>query len=238
MIAGPLTMASATMEMLADIPVLQSLDPDICKQLAESGTIMQCQPGEILFNYGDYLTGLYALASGYVKLYRGSGERVQILALLRKGDCLGTEALTNLAQSSYTAAALTPAEVLFLPAETMRQLMVDYPQVRVMILQLTTERLRQFATLVHNLAFRDVTARLAKLLVTRAEDDGIMTVDGIRVPRLMTQSELATMVGTGREVVQRTFKKLQQQQIIEVSRKEILIRDLDKLRVIADEEAR
>jgi len=231
-------MDTVTMEMLAAVPVFQSLDANIYRKLVDSGEIIRCQPGEILYSYGDNLTGLYALASGYVKLYRGSSGRVQILALLRNGDCFGTEALTNLAQSSYTAAALTTAEVLFLPAETMRQLMVDYPQVRVMILQLTTERLRQFATLVHNLAFRDVTARLAKVLIMRAEEDGIMSPDGIRVPRLMTQSELATMVGTGREVVQRTFKKLQQQQIIEVSRKEILIRDIDKLRSIADEEAR
>jgi CRP-like cAMP-binding protein len=231
-------MSTVTVEMLTSIPVFQSLGAEVYRQLVSNAEIIPCQPGEILYSFGDRLTGLYTLVSGYVKLYRGTDERVQILALLRHGDCFGTEALTNLTESSYSAAALTSAEVLFLPAETMRQLMVVYPQVRVLILQLTTERLRQFAALVHSLAFRDVTARLARVLVVRAEQDGIMTLDGIRVHRLMTQSELATMVGTGREVVQRTFKKLQQQGIIEVSRKEILIRDMDKLRVIADEESR
>lgn len=116
--------------------------------------------------------------------------------------------------------------------------MEQYPQFRVILLQLVTERLRQFATLVHNLAFRDVAARLATILVTRAVQDGMTIPDGIVFPRLMTQGELATMVGTAREVVQRTFKKFEKSGIIRVSRKEIHILDLDMLKEIAEEETR
>lgn len=226
------------MNTLGQIPFLHDLDIPIGERLLETGTILECQPDEVLYHYEDKLSGMYALVSGHVKLYRESGSRIQILALLRQGDCFGTEALSEPTNSSYTAATLTEAQILFLPKETLRQLMIEHPQVRIAILQLATDRLRQFASLVHNLAFRDVMARLATIILMRADMDGTKQADGIHVPRLMTQSEIATMVGTGREVVLRTFKKLEKQQIIQVSRKEIIITNIDKLREIAEEENR
>lgn len=226
------------MDTLTQIPVLHDLGAQIGQRLIENGTLIECKPDEILYRYGDELTGMYALASGHVKLYRESGSRIQILALLRQGDCFGTECLSEPTHSSYTAATLTAAKILFFPKETLRQLMIEHPTVRVAFLHLATDRLRQFANLVHNLAFRDVTARLATIILMRAEMDGVEQADGIHVPRLMTQSEIATMAGTGREVVQRTFKKLENQQIIQVSRQEIVILDLDHLREIAQEENR
>jgi|GEM_PF-1158527 len=231
-------MTDVSMKILEQVPILHQLGEQICQLLLANTSILEFKSNEIIYNHGEMLQGLYALTSGHVKLYRESGERVQILALLRQGDCFGTEALSDDPQSSYIAASLKHAKVLFIPKDTINQLMVHHPQVRVAILQLTTSRLKQFATLVHNLAFRDVTARLATVILMRVEEDGVQRLDGIHVPRLMTQSELATMVGTGREVVLRIFKKLEAQNIIRVSRKEILVLDSDKLHQIAEEENR
>lgn len=229
---------STSIEMLAQIPIFQTLQPAMLQQLSEAGNLIQRQSKNILYTRGDSLTDLYILVSGHVKLYRQSGDRIQILALLRSGDCFGTEALSDNLASSYSVAAVTDATLILIPADTMRQLMEQYPQFRVILFQLVTGRLRQFATLVHNLAFRDVSARLATILVTRAEQDGRPTPDGISFPRLMTQGELATMVGTAREVIQRTFKKFEKSGIIGVSRKEIRILNLDALKQIAEEETR
>lgn len=231
-------MTDVTMKTLAKIPVLAQLGTSVCQRLIENTSLLDFKSGEVIYDYGESLDGMYALVSGHVKLYRESGDRVQILALLRQGDCFGTEALSDVPASSYIAASLKKTQILYIPKTTIKQLMLDYPQVRVAILQLTTDRLRQFATLVHNLAFRDVTARLATVILVRAEEDGTLADDGIRVARLMTQSELATMVGTGREVILRMFKKLEAQNIIRVSRKEIIILDMKQLRAIAQEENR
>lgn len=231
-------MTIVSMKILEQIPVLSQLGEQVCQLLLDNSSIFEFNSKDIIYDYGETLQGLYALVSGHVKLYRESGDRVQILALLRQGDCFGTEALSDESESSYIAASLKNATVLFIPKDTINQLMIDHPQVRITILQLTTERLRQFATLVHNLAFRDVTARLATLILMRVSEDGIHQTDGIHIPRLMTQSELATMIGTGREVVLRIFKKFEMQDIIRVTRKEILILDWDKLRDIAEKENR
>ncbi|MDQ7024046.1 MAG: Crp/Fnr family transcriptional regulator [Anaerolineae bacterium] len=229
---------SVTIAMLAQIPVFGQLQGTMLQQIANQASVIKCKRNEILYNQDATLIGLYAIIDGYVKLYRQSGQRTQILALLRRGDSFGAEALSDKANSSYYAATLTPVTLIFLPADSMLELMQSYPDIRVILLQMVTKRLRQFASLVHNLAFRDVTARLSALIIARAEQDGMITDEGIHVPRLMTQSDLATMIGTAREVVQRTLKKLEQENIVHVSRKEFLILNIDRLRQIAEEETR
>lgn len=229
---------SITTELLAQIPIFQTLQPQILQELIEVASLIDCQPRDIIYEQGESLENLYGVISGHVKLYRQSGERVQILALLHSGDCFGTEALSDDILSSYSVAAVTETRLILIPIGTMQTLLEEHPHFRIILLQLVTNRLRQFATLVHNLAFRDVAARLATVLIARAEQDGLNTPEGLAFPRLMTQSELATMVGTVREVIQRTFKKFEQNQIIRVSRKEIVILDMDALKSIAEEETR
>jgi CRP/FNR family transcriptional regulator, cyclic AMP receptor protein len=229
---------SDTTEMLARIPMFGQLPGETLQQLTAKASVMQHQEGEILCVQGVTLRGLHAIVEGYIKLYRQSGERTQILAVLRAGDCFGTEALSDDAASPYAAATLTPVTLVFIPTDTMLDLMQVHPALRVVLLQMVTKRLRQFAALVHDLAFRDVTARLAGVIIAQAEQDGIVSRDGIRVPRLMTQGDLATMIGAAREVVQRTLKKLEDEAILRVSRKEFLILNIDQLRRIATEENR
>ena len=65
-----------------------------------------------------------------------------------------------------------------------------------------------------------------------------MTEDGIRIARLLSQQELAAMVGTAREVIYRVFKKLERNNILQVTSKHILILDFDQLSSIAGQETR
>lgn len=227
-----------SVDTLKQISAFQSLSIPTLERLIQNITTTEYADNMILFQQKEILSGLYVVVSGYVKLYRRSKDRVQILAILRDGDFFGSECLSDNQLSSSFAETMTPTTIIHIPLNAIQDLLETNPVFRTMVLQMVTDRLRQFAQLVHDLAFRDVTARLAMLLVNRAESDGIMTIDGIRIPRLMTQTELATVIGTSREVVQRTFKKLSQMNLIDVSRKEILILDLSALREIAEEENR
>ena len=65
------------------------------------------------------------------------------------------------------------------------------PNFRAILIQLVTSRLRQFAMLVHNLAFRNVSARLATILVKRAEEEGQVKDDKIYLPRLLTSTRIS-----------------------------------------------
>jgi CRP/FNR family transcriptional regulator, dissimilatory nitrate respiration regulator len=220
------------------LAVFHKLPKDNISALFKVSQIHKYEAEEVIYRQGIHLEGIYIVLAGHVKLCRHSDKHSQILALLRLGDSFGIESLSDTATAAYGAESIDGAKLLFIPQNAVLELLEDYPHFRLFTIQLATERLRQFASLVHDLAFQDVASRLATLLVRRAETEGVARHDGIHFPTLMSQSEIAAMTGTGREVVQRTFKKFELLQLALVSRKETIILDLEKLRQIAQEENR
>ncbi|MCC6973526.1 MAG: Crp/Fnr family transcriptional regulator [Anaerolineae bacterium] len=225
-------------QQLLEIPFLQALSPRTQRCLAEKALELSLEPHLDLYQQGDPPTGLYILQSGRVKLYRHSKDKCQILALLVPGQCLGAESLPTDTPSPYAATTLSPVEALFLPPEHLRVLLDELPDFQELFLRLITDKLKQFITLVHDLAFRDVTSRLAMVLLARAETEGKPYEGGIGIERLLSQQEYADMVGTAREVVYRTFRKFESEGLVHITRTLILLRDLDRLRQIALHEAR
>ncbi|MBL8156671.1 MAG: Crp/Fnr family transcriptional regulator [Anaerolineae bacterium] len=233
---GSLTMVS--IGLLSRSQLFAALSPRTQRHIAEKGLLAEYAPGSDLYHQGDPPTPLFILQSGRVKLYRQSKDKCQILALPVPGDCLGAESLSTGTSSPYSATALTPVSAVCLPPDVLHSLLDEQPDFQEAFLRLITERLKQFVTLVHDLAFRDVTSRLATVLILRAEVEGRHFDDGIIFDRLLSQQEFADMVGTAREVVYRTFKKFEDDGLVRMSRSTILIRDLEALRSIALLEAR
>jgi CRP/FNR family transcriptional regulator len=226
-----------SIEALNRIPALSMLPTPALDQLEQAACSLSHERGEIYYEQGSAPTGLYAIQSGFVKLYRESRDRVQILAIVTPGNCFGAESLSTDAPSPCNAVALTPTTTIHIPPTELRQIMREHAEVQVVLLELVTARLKQFVSLVHNLAFRDVAARLATFLVEQAEDQGEITGEGVRIERLLSQQELAALVGTAREVIYRTLKKFEQDGLVRLTRKEILLLDVDRLAEIAEQEA-
>jgi CRP/FNR family cyclic AMP-dependent transcriptional regulator len=227
-----------SVETLSQFQLVKGLSLRTQRCIAEKVTPAEFPEAVDLYHQGDPPSMLYLLQRGRVKLYRQSADKCQILALPAPGDCLGAESLPTGGASPYTATTLTSIHALLLPADTLQTLLDEHPDLQEAFLRLITDRLKQFVTLVHDLAFRDVTSRLAMVLIARAESEGQPRADGILFDRLLSQQEFADMVGTAREVVYRTFKRFEADSLVYMTRTSILVRDLEKLRMIALQEAR
>lgn len=228
-----------TVDSVASIPLFRTLSPRTHRCLAEKAVLAAFAAGADLYHQGDPPSGLFALQAGRVKLYRQSRDKCQILALPLPGDCLGGESLPTGAPSPYSATTLTPVIAITFPAGVLQSLLDEHADFQEVFLRLITDRLKQFVTLVHDLAFRDVTSRLATVLLARAEVEGQPhPAGGVSFDRLLSQQEFADMVGTAREVVYRTFRKFEADGLVQFTRYNILIRDLETLRAIAQQEAR
>lgn len=224
--------------LLSKFQLFAALSPRTQRHIAEKALLKDYPAGINLYQQDDPPTGLFVLQTGRVKLFRQSKEKCQILALVVPGNCLGAESLPTDAPSPYSATTLTSVIAVHLPADELQSLLDEHPDFQEVFLKLITDRLKQFVTLVHDLAFRDVTSRLATVLLIRAEVEGLPHDDGIIFDRLLSQQEFAEMVGTVREVVYRTFKRFEDDGLVQMTRSSILIRDLDKLREIALQEVR
>jgi CRP/FNR family cyclic AMP-dependent transcriptional regulator len=228
---------TTSLHSLATIPALASLKPTALQGLAAHAVILTRQAGEAFYCQGDPSDGLYILLEGRVQLYRQADKRRQILAILRVQDCFGAICAPEDATCPCTAAAMTTAVTCCIPTRALRSLMAIHPDLAILLLELMYQQLRQLAALVHDLAFRDVSARLARTLLAHAEADGEITRDGIRLPRMYNQQELASMTGTVREVICRVLHKFERQGLLHQTRATLLILDPQNLAAIAAREA-
>jgi CRP/FNR family transcriptional regulator len=120
---------------------------------------------------------------------------------------------------------MEPSVVGLLPTREVWALVEAYPQVTRAMLQRFGARIRAFASLVEERATKDVVARVAALLLEHARGQGPLLEDTARRSVRATHQELAAMVGSVREVVQRALKLLELEGAVQLQRGRIRIAD-------------
>lgn len=229
---------SLAVEALSKFSVFHEINNSTLEKLADSIVVLKPKRNFILYEQGDPPTGFYIMESGYAVLYRQSREKSQILSVLTANDCFGGETISNSMPSPYTAKVVSSSCIYHIPPDQLHQLLENNTDFATVFLGLISTRLRQLTGIVHSLAFRNVSSRLAGVLLTLAEAQSTITDEGIQVPRVLSQQDIASMTGTAREVIYRTLKQFEHQGIIRQTRTSYIILDHVTLSQLASEEVR
>jgi CRP/FNR family transcriptional regulator len=193
--------------------------------------------GHVLFNAGDSCRGLYVIESGRVRIYRTSPEgKEQVLHV--EGAGRGVAELPLFDGGVYPASAITiePSRLVFLPRDDFEAVYRAHPDVAQAIIRALGKRLRHLVQVTETLAFHDVAARLAMLLVGYAERLGTPVDGGVEMTLGRTQEELSLEIGTARESVSRAMRQLKGSGLIEtLTSDRIRIPSIAKLRARAQD---
>jgi CRP/FNR family transcriptional regulator, cyclic AMP receptor protein len=189
------------------------------------------QPRELILVEGDPAVGFYFLRSGKARIFRtGADGREQSFRLVSKGDTFGEVPVFDAAPNPASVETLETSEVILFPSEVVTDLVRRHPEVALPLLVHFAKRLRSFTELVEQISLQTVPSRIARYLYHLAREEGVQTAAGVVVPREVTQQDLASLVGSVREVVSRALKVMEDDGIVAIQRKEILIRDIAALR--------
>ena len=181
------------------------------------------EKGEIFLIEGEWSDFLYFLISGVVKVYKTSAdEKEQILHIATQGESLNDVSTFDGGPNAASMLAMTPVVLYMIRKSDMGSLFRDHFQVALNTIKALANRVRRDSTLVKDLSFTKVTGRLAKMLLeyAGAETDAW--------PRL-TQRDMAAMVGTSREVVNRSLRTLEENGAIRLERHGIVITNKEAL---------
>lgn len=191
--------------------------------------------GDTIFMAGEDGHSLFVIMSGAVRAVRFSADgREQVIHVERVGASIGEIPVFDGGTYPSTAIADEDSILLSLDREAVRRLFVEYPAMAMAALAVLSQRLRKCAELVEFLSLREVGQRLARLLVLEAKCSGKKDTKGVVVDLKMTNQQIAAQVGSVREVVSRAFTRLQQDGLIRVEGKRVVIADLEELRIYAD----
>lgn len=216
--------------LLAQIPYFSGLDSQTLIEIGRAVRRRTLAAGETVLVEGKPCEGLYFVIQGQVRLIRGSTEgREHVLRVLGPGATFNDIAVFDGGPNSDGAMAVGATTVGFLPKATMTALIDRHPQVAKAALKLLSSRQRMLGVVVEDLALRDVTTRVARLLLGCMGQHEHIVEQAPEACARITHQEIASMVGSVREVVQRVLKDLERDGAIVLERTRIRIRDQSKL---------
>lgn len=200
--------------------------------LAAGVAIHEYRRGDVIFREGDPGDALHVVLAGRVRISSASDTGVEaILATLRPGQFYGSLALIDGAPRSAAAIAVEPSEILILPREAFRRLVAEVPAIRDHVLAALASEIRRLTDHVEELHFLDIAGRLAAHLGRLADEQGTTLEDGtIRLDGPLRQGELAAMVGSTRQSVNRFLGYLVDDGLVRVERDSIVVLDMPALR--------
>lgn len=185
--------------------------------------------GSVILFEDDPGDALYIVASGQVKVVLiGEDGREVILSILSAGDFFGEMALIDDEPRSAHVIATEDADLLVLRREDFQTQLKAHPAVALKLLRVLVGRLRRADRKIGGLVLLDVGGRVARLLLDLA-DEG----DGLHIVRRPTHHTIAQIIGSSRETVSRMMRELTNRGLIEVSRREITLKDRPGLEALA-----
>lgn len=215
--------------VLKRCPLFAGTNEEDLAYLAQVGKTREVGKGEVLFSEGEAARGFYVLAQGKVKIYKLSPEgKERILHIVHPVGTFAEAAIFGNGQYPAYAEPLEKSLLFFFPKKDFLGLLQEHSQIAINMIGGLSRFLRQFTTQIEELTFKDVPARLARYLLEVAGEEGA------RVELSISKSQLASNLGTVSETLSRTFRKLADDEMIEVRGKVIDILDRDRLERLAE----
>lgn len=221
-------------EALIQIPYLAPLrqNQQILTKIAKTLIEESYDAGQILFLEGEPCKGAYFLVQGRIRIFKSEpGGKEQVLRIIPPKATFNEVPVFDGGTTPASAEALEPSTVWILPCEVVVELMEQEPLVSRTIIKILATRLRQLTALVAEISLKQVTARVARLLLDYAEEEAVLGA-GVsnQIVGQLTQQQMAAMAGTVRDMVGRSLRTIQKAGAIEAKRGYIIIKDSNKLR--------
>ena len=191
--------------------------------------------GAVVFREGNVAQGVYVLSSGRAKISISSADgKKLILRIARGGDILGLYAGLTGRTFEATAEMVEGGRVDFISRQDLLNLMCRQNGSSIDLLEVFS---RQFSDLVEHTRIialsESALEKLARLIMRWAHEFGESTAEGIRLQILLTQEEIAQIIGASRETVTRLFSVLKRDGIVHVKRDLMWIRNSAALASLA-----
>lgn len=218
-------------ELLENVPLFAGLGGMEIRSLAEVAMVRHVSIDTIILLAEEEGDTLFVIVNGRVKVTVMSEDgREVILSILKAGDIFGEMSLLDGKPRSASVISTEETEVIMLRRPDFLARLTTNPEMATKMLATLASRLRRTNRQVESLALLNVYGRIAGTLLQLAEDQGVVTKQGITIPERPIHQEIANMAGTTRETVSRVLTDLERRGYVIRDGRSIAIQDADRLR--------
>lgn len=204
-------------EALRGNEYFDDLPESMLKEIAANTQLREYQRGDVLFWEGDPCDGLFIVQQGSAKIFRLSPQgRQYIVRILQEKDTFAEVPAFDKGTNPVNVEALENCRMWVIDSDKLHELVMEHPIFAQKVLVNFGRMLRGMVQKVSEMAFYQVTHRLARLIAEMPEE---------KSGPHWTQEQIAARLGTVREVVARSMKELERSGAIKVEDRRIQIAD-------------
>lgn len=217
------------LRLLSRVPLFRAFPPSELERLAARTVERRFVRGQTIFRRGEPGSSMLVVAAGRVRVGVTSATgREVLLAILGPGEVLGELALLDGGPRSADAAALDGCALLSLDRRDLLPALRASPEAAVGLVEVVCGRLRVTNERLEAACLMPAGARLARLLLTLAAEDGRLDGGGL------SQGDLGRLVGTSRQRVCLELGRWVREGILARDGRGLRLRDRGRLLELAD----
>jgi len=218
---------------LRKVPLLAELGPDAIARMAERVELREARRRDVVYLPGDPGKALYLVHGGRIKVSKVTRDGKSLtLAYHGPAELFGDSCLLDGGPRTEMAEAVENALLSEIDRVHFEELMHNHPALGLAMTRLMIVRRRELENKVEALVFRDVSSKLAELLVKLAAEYGVDDARGTLVALKITHQELANLIGSTRETVSLTLSQFKRKRLISTEGRKVIISDADALRAL------
>lgn len=210
---------------------LDSRSMNALDSIVEQGKPLQ--KGQYVFRENQPFNSIFAVRSGALKVFSSTSDgREQITGFYFPGEILGLDGISNNRYES-SARALETSAICEIPFDRLGDLSAQVPSLQMQFFKLMSREIGSDQQLITLLSKHTADERLATFLLSISARNARRGLSATRFQLPMSRLDIGNYLGLTVETVSRSIGRLQKQEIIEVSNKDIHIFDLSTLETVA-----
>jgi len=212
---------------------LKALNKEELLKIADCKTTRTIKKGELIFEEGENVKGIYCIKDGICKLTKLSPNgKDHIVKLVTKGELLGQRSMISDEPVNLSAVALDDMQVCFIPKTEVMGFFDKNNHFSMNVMKSICGDLKEADGHIVNMAQKNVKERLAETLLYLHDTFGVNPDDSLKLQ--LSRDELASMIGTATESCIRLLSEFNKLGIIELSGKKIVLKDVNKLKRLSE----
>ncbi|WP_110942998.1 Crp/Fnr family transcriptional regulator [Inediibacterium massiliense] len=221
-------MRSPDIKEILAVPILKELDHKTIDMLIEKGFVQYLEKGRQIFSERDMVNYIYIVLKGKVTIYRYTNRgQKKIIYILEEGELIN-EVVFDQGSASINCEAFQDAEILYFHRDIFLKIMENNFELTCKIINSMSTKIRRLYRQLKNTVPITIDKKVAAKLWKLGKDYGVEVKEGTLIDLNLTLTYLADMIGSPRESISRSIKRLKDLKIIQYRNRRMIVQ-LDKL---------
>ena len=220
-------------KLLGSVSIFSSLEEEELDLLLRATTTKRLEAKEMLFRKGDPGNQLYGVLSGSLKVMApGSDGKDVMFTLMGRGEVIGEISLLDSGERSATVVAVEQTELLTLHRRELIPFLESHPHAAIGLAGVLAARVRRLSERTEDRQTMPLPGRMAKRLISLSEQYGKHPIVGGPVEVRLPQQDLADLVGTSRESVNKQLRAWEEEGIVQIGRGRVILKRPEALEAV------